>query len=673
MLKLQFENGILNVLVNNKLKLKFEKSQEIATVGKYKATYKMSHGSFRIKTKRFNSQKIIINDIKKIEDDTYEFLLSNDKSIRYVKEGDVIKLIPFELAQDEYYQFSLPSYKNQHIYGGGEHFTKLDMKGLDYEVWVSEHISIKQILFKIQAFFLRKLTHDRLKRLLDDYETYYSQPTFIFSDLVFFHTSSNGRIHYNFKKDNESIFTGYGHLDDFYFGFGSSYEDLLEKLTNIIGRQPKLPDWVYNGRILGVQGGTDIMLEKYNKALETGSKVTGIWIQDWEGRRITAVGKQLYWNWEWDRELYPNLDKTIKELNEKGVKVLGYCNPFLAVEKPLYKEASEKGYCVKDKDGKDYLVTITTFPAAMVDFSNPEAYQWIKNIIKKNMIEFGLAGWMADFGEYLPTDAVLYSGENAEIVHNTWPAIWARINREALEETGNLGKIMFFTRAGHTESVRQSVMMWNGDNHVDFSFDTGLPTIIPATLSLTCVGFGLSHSDIGGYTTVPIFMTRSEECYCRWCEMNAFSLIMRDHEGLNPDLNVQFDENENTLKFSAKMSRIHTHLAPYLKKCVEYNAEKGVGVVRPLFFYYDEEKAYKEKYEYLLGRDILVAPVLSSKKKTRKVYLPNDTWIHIWSGKEYTGSQEVMVEAPLGQIPVFVRKEADAEVKEIINKITEEK
>ena len=344
--------------------------------------------------------------------------------------------------------------------------------------------------------------------------------------------------------------------------------------------------------------------------------------------------------------------------------MLGYCNPFLAVEKPLYEYASKMGYCVKDKDGKDYYVKITTFPAAMVDLTNPQAYEWLKGIIKKNMVEFGFSGWMADFGEYLPTDCVLHSGEDAKLVHNTWPALWAKLNREVVEETGNLGKIMFFTRAGFTGTPKYSTMMWNGDNHVDYSVDFGLPSVIPAMLSLTCSGFGLSHSDIGGYTTF-MKLKRSEELYMRWCEMNAFSVLMRGHEGLNPDLNAQFDASEKVLAHGAKMSRIHKALMPYLKKAVSYNAQSGVGVVRPLFFYYDEPDAYNEGYEYLLGRDVLVAPILKKDAYSREVYLPDDEWIHIESKREYKGGR-YNIPAPLGEIPVFVRKNASEDVLNIL-------
>ncbi|MBQ6542803.1 MAG: alpha-glucosidase [Clostridia bacterium] len=458
-------------------------------------------------------------------------------------------------------------------------------------------------------------------------------------------------------------------IDNFCIGFGDTFEDTVSELSEILGRQPELPDWVYDGAILGIQGGTEIMMNKVRTCLDRGMKVAGVWIQDWEGRRITAFGKQLMWNWEWDRELYPGLDKAIEELKEKNIRVMGYCNPFLAIEKPLYKEASEKGYCVKDKEGRDYYVTITTFPAAMVDFTNPDAWEWLKNVIKKNMIDFGLSGWMADFGEYLPTDCVLYSGEDPELVHNTWPARWAQLNREAIEESGRLGDIMFFTRAGHSATPRYSTMMWNGDNHVDFSLDNGLPSVIPAMLSLTCSGYGLSHSDIGGYTTFGK-MRRSEELYMRWCEMNAFSPLMRSHEGNNPDLNAQFDASDEVLSHQTKMAQIHTLLKPYIKDAVRYNAEKGVGAVRPLFFYYDEEKAYEESYEYLLGRDILVAPVIKKGASLRQVYLPGDEWIELSTGRELKGGLYA-VEAPVGKMPVYYRKNADESLHSIMNKIRE--
>ncbi len=615
-------------------------------------TYSMSHGSFKIKEKATRPEKLPLQNLN-LEDQILTADLGPGKATFRLEED---RLFVHLESLEDYNRLTicLPAVPEEHVYGTGELFSEFDLRGQTVNCWVAEHINAKQVGKKLvkQIFGFRDSTR---KQKFSNYETYYAQPTFLSSRKYFFHSFTTARSVFDFTGTKEHRIM-VDEVADFCLGFGNTFEDVLSELTLTLGRQPELPDWVYDGEILGVQGGTDVMMQKVQTALDHGMAVNGVWIQDWEGRRVTAVGKQLFWNWEHDSELYPDLQEKIKDLNAKGIKVLGYCNTFLAVEKPLYEYASKHGYCVKDKEGKDYYVTITTFPAAIVDLTNPEAYDWLKEIIKKNMIDFGFSGWMADFGEYLPTDAVLYSGESAELIHNTWPARWAKLNREAVEEAGKLGEIMFFTRAGYSQTSKYSTMMWNGDNHVDFSIDFGLPSVIPAMLSLACCGFGLSHSDIGGYTTF-FNLKRSEELFMRWMEMNTFSPVLRGHEGLNPDLNAQFDASEQVLVHGAKYSQIHKKLKPYLSQASQYNTETGVGMVRPLFFYYDEEPAYTEAYEYLLGRDILVCPVLRPGAKDRQVYLPEDEWIHLWTGKEYQGGT-VTVPAELGEIPVFIRKES---------------
>ncbi|MCL2300064.1 MAG: alpha-glucosidase, partial [Firmicutes bacterium] len=393
-----------------------------------------------------------------------------------------------------------------------------------------------------------------------------------------------------------------------------------------------------------------------------GMPVCGVWCQDWQGARLTAVGSQLMWNWAWDPGRYPGLDEAIPRWEARGVRFLGYINPFLAVEGALYAYAGPRGYCVKDRGGKDYLVKSTTFSSAMVDFTNPEAYEWLKGVIKRNMIGLGLAGWMADFGEYLPTDCVLYEGDPARL-HNRWPAIWARLNREAIEECGKLGEVFFFTRAGYTGSVKYSTLMWNGDQYTDWSRRGGMAEALPAALSLGVSGCGLSHSDAGGFSTF-LHVRRSPELMARWAEFCAFTPLMRSHEGIRPGNNAQFDANEELLARYAKMARVHRGLKFYLRAAERENTERGVPVIRPLFFYYDGARDRTECYEYLLGRDILVAPVLLPGAAQWEVYLPEEEWVHLWSGKEYAGGVH-KVPAPVGEPPVFVRK-ASARFNELM-------
>ena len=661
MLKFVKNGGEISLLRGGESIYVFRPEAEIMQAGIGKTEYSMSHGSFKFK-ERILQRDVLTVKFAELDGDCLTLTLRCGKIRIEIQNGSRI-FVSFEGFSDYNRMWiTLPALAEEYVYGSGELFSEFNIRGKKANVWVAEHINAIQIAKKLlkQVVGIKNTTK---KQKFGNYETYYAQPTFISSRKYFYHSLTTAKSEFDFSNADRHIIKT-DCISPFYIGFGDNYEALLEGLTDILGRQPELPDWVYDGQIIASQGGTAEYDDAIMISAEKNLQMNAIWIQDWEGRRVTAAGKQLFWNWEWDSELYPELDRKIKENNSKGIRTLGYINPFLAVEKPLYKEASEKGYCVKNKDGEDYYVTITTFPAAMVDLTNPDAWEWLKGIIKKNMIDFGLSGWMADFGEYLPTDCVLYSGEDPELVHNTWPARWAKLNREAVEESGKLGEIMFYTRAGFSDTPKYSTMMWCGDNHTDFSIDFGLPSVIPAMLCLTCCGFGLSHSDIGGYTSF-FNLKRSEELYMRWCEMNAFTPVMRGHEGLNPDLNAQFDTSEEILAHGAKMAKIHKALKPYLKEAVKLNSEKGIGVVRPLFFYYDEKEAYEECFEYLLGRDILVAPVIKAGADSREVYLPNDEWVHLWSGKEYGGGKAT-VAAPIGEIPVFIRKSAQ-NVLEILN------
>ena len=666
MLEFSLNNGRLEVLRGEKTLYTFYEGGMFAEVGSAEDKFAMNRGSFKISEDVLDRRTLYIREIKIKEKWVTLYLTEGRARLELQYGGDRLKISFLGLSIYDKLWLRIPAVPEEAVFGTGETFSEFNLRGESTTVWVSEHINAKQVATKLVKNFLH-LGKPEKKKKFHKYASYYVQPTFLSSRKYFFHADATSISRYDFSESHVHL-VEINALTPVYFGFGDTFENVLENLTDLIGRQPVLPDWVFDGEILGIQGGTGIMDRKVETALSHGMKVAGVWIQDWEGRRVTAVGKQLFWNWEWDKELYPDLDRRVGEYGEKGIKILGYCNPFLAVEKPLYQIAADKGYCVKDSEGDDYLVTITTFPAAMVDLTNPEAYEWIKGVIKKNMIEFGLAGWMADFGEYLPTDCVLFSGEDPVTVHNTWPTLWAKVNREALQESGMEGKIMFFTRSGYTDTVKYSTMMWNGDNHVDFTFDLGLPSVIPAMLSLTCCGFGLSHSDIGGYTTF-FNLKRSEELLMRWREMNAFSPVLRGHEGLNPDLNAQFDASEAVLRHGAAFSSIHAALKPYLMEADRYNHAHGVGIVRPLFFYYDEKRAYEEAHEYLLGRDILVAPVIKENAVTREVYLPEDEWIHAPSGKEFGGGVYT-VSAPVGSIPVFYRKNADKAVHDLFASIT---
>ena len=193
--------------------------------------------------------------------------------------------------------------------------------------------------------------------------------------------------------------------------YGETPLDLIETYTEYAGRMRVLPDWVHNGAILGLMGGTDAVRAKLGRARAADVPVAGLWLQDWVGVRTTFAGTQLWWNWALDEAYYPRWPELVADVERDGGRVLLYINPYLATEEghnQLFTQAREKGYLVRKADGAPYLIRNSSFYVGMLDLSHPQAREWIKAIIKTNMIgAAGAAGWMNDFGEALPFDAKL--------------------------------------------------------------------------------------------------------------------------------------------------------------------------------------------------------------------------------------------------------------------------
>ena len=366
------------------------------------------------------------------------------------------------------------------------------------------------------------------------------------------------------------------------------------------------------------------------------------------------MGKQVWWNWEVDEQLYPDLKGTIQKLNDRGVRFLGYINPYLVRDGKLYNHCRERGWLITKRDGSVYHIKSTTFDAGMLDLTNPAAVQYIKKeLIGKNMLSLGMSGWMADFGEYLPVDCVLHEGDPAEL-HNRWPVLWARINREAIEEYG-AKDVLFFTRSGYLGIQSYAPMLWNGDQHTDCTKDYGMPCVMPASFSLGFSGVPMVHCDIGGFFSFGK-MRRDGELFTRWMEMGTFSLLMRSHESIRPWANAQFDAPD-VKEHTVRLTKLHAALAPYITH-VAGEAAAGIPAIRPDFWEAEDFGDSRDPYAYYLGDDLFVCPVIRKGAGHRTVHLPEGRWVGFWNGREYRGEHLYRMPAPLGRPPVFYRKDS---------------
>ena len=456
--------------------------------------------------------------------------------------------------------------------------------------------------------------------------------------------------------------------------------DLIEQFTDCVGRMPPLPDWLNSGAVIGMQGGTQRVRQVWDKLKKYDTPIAGFWLQDWVGQRKTVFGKQLWWNWQLDPKTYPGWDQLVTDLEQAGIAVGVYVNPFLVSPPPeelkgkrnLFKEAAEQGFLVKTVEGTPYLVKNTDFSAGLVDLSNPAARDWFKAIIKDDVLGNGAKFWMADFAEAAQFDGHYAAAESGLTYHNQYPVDWAALNREAIREAGREGDAWFFNRAGYLQTPGHSTGMWLGDQNVTWQEHDGIASTLDGLLSSGMSGISINHSDIGGYTSIthPIFQLfgksfqRSRELLFRWMELNAFTPVFRTHEGNQPEVNAQFDTDDDTLKTFSFWAKVFAALAEYRQGLMEEAASRGYPLVRHLVLHYPEDpNVYGLDTEFLLGRDLLVTPVLNPGDKTVKVYFPAGEWVHLWShqvfGKADRGLSQI-VAAPLGKPAVFYRKGSEA-------------
>jgi alpha-glucosidase len=418
-----------------------------------------------------------------------------------------------------------------------------------------------------------------------------------------------------------------------------------------------------------MQGGTDRVRAKLDELNAIGVPLAGLWIQDWPGIRVTNVGSQLWWNWQLDESFYPGWNQLVADLRAQGARMLTYINPFLSHEdghNSLFVEAKAQGYLVLNPDGTPFLNKNTNFTAALVDLSNPDAREWIKGVIKTNMIEAtGTSGWMHDFGEAMPFDGTIAGGDAATF-HNQYPVEWARVAREAIEEAGRGDDILFFDRSGYTQSPGQATAFWLGDQLQSWDEYDGIKSAVVGLLSSGVSGYSIVHSDTGGYATlkfvvgratVPV-VTRSPELFMRWMELNAFTAIFRTHEGLDPTISAQFDTNDETKAHLKRFGLVYKTLAPYRKAAVTEAATSGTPVVRHPFLHYpNDPNTHGLRYQFLLGSDLMVAPALDSGATSVEVYFPEgDSWIDLWTGQPVgEPGRWLKMPAPLGQPVVLLR------------------
>lgn len=440
--------------------------------------------------------------------------------------------------------------------------------------------------------------------------------------------------------------------------------EVVRRYTALTGRPPLPPVWTF-GVWKTTLSGDAAVRDEARRLRDEGLGISAVWIYD---------QLELDTNSGWNSAMgypegeYPDLPGLVRDLHADGYKVLGYLNTQFIAGRPRTEEGIAKGYFLKRPNGETYIVPgpdpdpevgIKFGALALYDPTHPEGVPWWQSMLRRMLTETGYDGWMHDFGEYTPRDAVFADGRTGEEIRNLYPTLYQRTGAEACREVKP--DFAFFVRSGYVGSNQWAPGAWPGDQHTDWSWDRGLPSIIPAALSVGICGTNTWGPDIGGFFDAydNSDVACSTELWIRWCQVGALTPIMRDHLGpkrMTTPGAIDMWSNAQTVDAWRRFARFHNALVPYLYAYAARAHETGLPTMRHMVLRYPgQPDALRQDHQYLLGDELLVAPVVEPGATTRRVWFPPGTWYGFWDDATRTGPGYQDVPAPIETIPLFVR------------------
>ncbi len=438
--------------------------------------------------------------------------------------------------------------------------------------------------------------------------------------------------------------------------YGPDLHDAVSRATAHFGRPRVPPAFAFAPWNDAIYGSANVR-RVATKLRQVGAPSSVIWTEDWEGGTQDGDNYSLSGQWEVDRTLYPDFESVAADLHAGGFKWLVYFRSHVEKSTNAFPEAEAGGYLIKQADGSTYLFQDATFQdTSLVDLTNPAAVNWAVGKMSA-AIALGADGWMGDYGEWLPTDAVLQGGSGLDL-HNAYPVLWQKAVRQALDTAIAADGVerLAFERSGWLGSAPLIDVFWAGDQRTDFEVDDGLPTILPIGTGVSLAGVSTFGSDIAGYqsATNP---TSTKELFFRWTELGAFSPVMRTHHGTEPMLEWSWESDDDSTAHWVRYAKQHMALAPYLRGLAQAAHDTGIGIWRPLGLEFpDDDASWPVSDEIMVGGGgLLVAPVQKMGATSRSVYLPPGTWFPWSGGQSLPGPANLTAQAPMTEIPVYAR------------------
>ncbi|MDK0657009.1 glycoside hydrolase family 31 protein [Clostridium perfringens] len=361
----------------------------------------------------------------------------------------------------------------------------------------------------------------------------------------------------------------------------------------------------------------------------------------------------------------PNFDDAaglISDLKEKGIRTITIIDPGVKVDEEydVFKRGKEGNHFTKKLDGEMFIGAVWPGDSAFPDFSNKDCREWWKSELKKFISEHGMDGIWNDMNEpcvfnndhKTMLETCLHNSDNGVIehkeFHNRYGFEMSRCSKEAQEELHPNERGFSMTRATYAGGQRYS-SVWTGDN---MSLWSQMRMSISMNANLGISGFSFVGNDVSGFG-----LDSSEELFIRWMEMGPFIPIFRNHSNMYTRRQEPWAFGPRAEKIAKKSIELRYELLPYIYDLYYISHKEGLPIFRHMIMEYEKDmNLLNMREQFMLGENMLVAPVLYEGERSKTVYLPKGSWFNYFTMEKLQGGKWYKLPCELDEILVFVKE-----------------
>ena len=487
------------------------------------------------------------------------------------------------------------------------------------------------------------------------------------------------------KDNNTTRFSAAGGCMNYYFIYGPELTTVSERYARLTGTPELPPMW-----------GLGYHQCRWSYFPE--SRVREL-AQDFRDKQIPCDALYLdidymddYRVFTWNEEHFPDPQKLIAELKEQGFETIVMIDPGIKVdpEYEIYQQGLENDYFCKRPDGDLMVGPVWPPETVFPDYTDPEVRNWWGDLYEDLIDQKGVSGVWNDMNEPAVFEIKKktfpenirhhFDGQPAshKKAHNIYGMQMARASHEGIKKHNDGKRPFLLTRANFSGGQRYAAL-WTGDNIADWDH---LKLANEQCQRLSISGYSFVGTDIGGFVEDP-----SPELFSRWLQLSVFHPLFRNHTmGYNVDgaaavkedqvekKKMESDSDQEPWTFGPTFTKINRsvielryRLLHYLYTAFQQHVTNGTPILRPLAYHdQSDEECVTNVDEFLFGDRILVSPILEHDKRKVRTYFPEGRWYDYRNNETYEGPHYHTVDAPLAEIPFFVKAGTVLPLREVM-------